>query len=179
MKTNFFLSLTCELPLNCGWGRWKETDNEDGRQNLQFNWLWQQGLVVREQLRYWGHSVSTRWGSNGRKAPWAMSLQEETWSPLVLMFSKIVLVSFYFSLLQLHVITLLHLTNVNSFLIWCFWTGYMMFNDQKEVLHGLSICTCTISLHRLIHLQNNHNLCFCESFVLDVFTLAFVFGIMW
>lgn len=114
-------------------------------------------LAVRKQFRYWGHSMPARWGSNGGKEPW--SLQEETWSTLVLMFSKFVLMSFYFSLLHLHVITLLHLTNVNSFLIWCFWTGYMMFNDQKEVLHGLSIWICTINSHRLIHLQTIIMLC--------------------
>lgn len=95
--------------------------------NIQCN-VWDKKVaVVGEQLGYWGHSVPARQRSYGRKERW--SLQDETWSALVLTFSQFVFVLFSFSFLQLYVITPLHLTYVNLSLIafdvselstWCF-----------------------------------------------------------
>lgn len=114
-------------------------------------------LIVREQLRYWGHSMPTRCGSNGGKEPW--SLLEESWSALVLMFSQFVLVSFYFSLL--YICMSLHysispmsthfLFDVSGPATWCLMT--------KRKFYMLSICICTINSHRLIHLQTIIMLC--------------------
>lgn len=54
----------------------------------------------------------------------------------------------------------------------------MMFNDQKEVLHAVNLYLYNKLTQTYSPANNNNAVCFYESFALDVFASALVFGIM-